>query len=142
MRKSTIESKKNGLSLIEVMVALTIFSASMAAASGVFVAIQDAWRRQKTTIELIQNGRWAMEFMTNEIRTASSEGHPGYQKLKDKSGGKQLIFANDANGDYSEDTQMEYLLNTTTHTIERRQRVSVVRWRRDCPLLPHRGNGK
>jgi len=61
---------RKGFTLIEVMVALAVFAVIIASAGSVFISIQQAWQRQKQTVELIQNARWAMEFMSNEIRGA------------------------------------------------------------------------
>lgn len=55
-------------SLLEIMVAIAIFTLVIVGAGGTFLPIQQAWQRQRQTIDLIQNVRWAMEFMVNEIR--------------------------------------------------------------------------
>ena len=63
---------KKGFSLIEVMVALTVFALVITAAGGTFASIQQAWKRQSATLDLVNNSRWAMEFMVNEIRGAGN----------------------------------------------------------------------
>lgn len=57
-----------GFSLIELTVALTVFAIIITASGGTFASIQRAWQRQKRIIDTVQNARWAMEFMVNEIR--------------------------------------------------------------------------
>lgn len=60
--------KTRGFTLVEVTVAITVFALVMIAAGGSFISIQQSWQRQKSAIERIQNARWAMGFMSNEIR--------------------------------------------------------------------------
>ncbi len=56
-----------GFSLLEVLVAITVFAFIVTATSGVFVSLQHAWRRQRAMVALLQNGRWATERMAYEI---------------------------------------------------------------------------
>lgn len=72
MKNSEYSNFKKGFSLLEVLVALAVFGLVMAAAAGAFSSIQQAWRKQRNTIDLVQNARWAMEFMANEIREKNS----------------------------------------------------------------------
>ena len=65
-RRKTHDAR--GFTLLEVLVAITVFGLVAAAAGGTFASMQTAWRKQKNTIGLVQNGRWAMEFITNELR--------------------------------------------------------------------------
>lgn len=60
--------RKKGFTLLEVMVAIAVFTFIVTAAAGTFVSMQQAWRVQKTSVNLVQNARWAMEFMANELR--------------------------------------------------------------------------
>ena len=57
-----------GFTLLEVMVAVAVFSLVMTGISGVLLSIQQGWQRQKAGLDLVQNARWSMEFMVNEIR--------------------------------------------------------------------------
>lgn len=72
-------------SLLEVMVAVTVFGLIMTSAAGTFAAIQQAWRKQKNSIDLVQNSRWALESMANEIRQ-------GGAPLTITGGGERLSF--------------------------------------------------
>jgi len=120
MMKKARRTKKNGLSLIEVLVALAVFSAVMAAATGVFVSVHQAWRKQKNTVEIIQRARWAMEFMTNEIRHAQTDDSGGGKDHpKDSDKGRALVFGFDTNFNGNVDTQIQYALDTDSQTIQR-----------------------
>lgn len=52
--------------------AVAVFGLVVAAAAGAFSSIQQAWRKQRNTLDLVQNSRWAMERMANEIREKSN----------------------------------------------------------------------
>lgn len=76
--------RKKGFSLLEVLVAVTVFGLVAAAAGGTFAPMQQAWRKQRNSISLVQNGRWAMEFITNELRQGGAVTISG--------GGQRLQF--------------------------------------------------
>lgn len=63
---------RKGFTLLEILVAVTIFSLVAAGVGGVFISVRKAWLSQKGTVDVVQNSRWAMEFMCNEIRQAGS----------------------------------------------------------------------
>lgn len=60
--------KIKGFTLPEIIVAFTILALVMVTASGLFISVNQAWQRQRQTIDLVQNARWAVEFMVREIR--------------------------------------------------------------------------
>ncbi len=62
---------KKAFTFVEIMVAITVFSLLMLGASGIFIAINQGWQRQRTDLALAQNCRWAMELMVNDIRNAA-----------------------------------------------------------------------
>ncbi|OGX26706.1 MAG: hypothetical protein A3J51_03655 [Omnitrophica WOR_2 bacterium RIFCSPHIGHO2_02_FULL_45_21] len=68
MGKRKSGQARKGFSLLEAMVAMTVFSLVITAGGGIFVSLQAAWRRQKGGIKVIENSAWAMEFMANELR--------------------------------------------------------------------------
>lgn len=116
---------KAGFSLLEVMVAVTVFALVVAAGGGIFVSLQQAWRRQKATISLTQNVRWAMEFMSNEIRHATVSGNPAWARIQPLAGGTQLSFGKDPNADN----------NPPWQQIQYRRQGAVLqrRWRQRQP---------
>lgn len=59
---------KRGFTLLEVLVAIAVFALIITAAAGTFASIQLTWRKQRNSIDLVQNSRWALERMVNEIR--------------------------------------------------------------------------
>ena len=61
---------KKGFTLLEIMVALVVFAVIVMSAGSVFVSVQQSWQKQRDIIDLVQNARWAMEFMSNEVRSA------------------------------------------------------------------------
>ncbi len=63
---------RTGFTLLEILLAVTIFSLVAAGIGGVFISVRKSWLIQKGTVDVVQNGRWAMEFMCNEIRQAGS----------------------------------------------------------------------
>ena len=61
-----------GFSLVEILISLVVFGLVMAAAGGAFYGIYNEWRRQRNYLECVENARWAMEFMSNEIKGGGS----------------------------------------------------------------------
>lgn len=88
-----IVSKRGGFSLLEIIVAVAIFAVTVVGAGGMFISMQQAWERQRDTIELVQDVRWAIEFMTNEIRQADQS------TINIFGGGTRLEFQLDPDGD-------------------------------------------
>ena len=60
---------KNGFTLIEIMVSLAVFAIVMTAMGSAFYKTYKDWQRQRDYGLVLENARWAMEFMSNEIRT-------------------------------------------------------------------------
>jgi prepilin-type N-terminal cleavage/methylation domain-containing protein len=65
-------SRKNGFTLIEIMVSLVVFAMVMTAMGSAFYKTYKDWQRQRDYNLVLENGRWAMEFMSNEIRQGHS----------------------------------------------------------------------
>jgi prepilin-type N-terminal cleavage/methylation domain-containing protein len=63
-------SRKNGFTLIEIMVSLAVFAVVMAVMGSAFYKISQDWQRQRDYSSVLDNARWAMQFMINEIRRA------------------------------------------------------------------------
>lgn len=60
--------RKYGFTLVEIMVSIVVFAIVMVAVGETFFSVRQTWQRQKQTLDLVQNIRWAMDFMSNEIR--------------------------------------------------------------------------
>lgn len=67
-------SAERGFSLIELMTALTIGLLILVGLSSVFVNTSTANREMRNTAEQIENGRYAIEFLTQDIRHAGYYG--------------------------------------------------------------------
>lgn len=61
---------KKGLTLIEVIVTIGIFSLVSITATTVFTVCLSSWHKQKEGLDLMRNANWALKFLTNEIRQA------------------------------------------------------------------------
>jgi len=59
---------KKGFTLIELLVSLAVFSLVVVSMGSAFYKIYNDWQRQRDYNLVLENGRWAMEFMSNEIR--------------------------------------------------------------------------
>jgi prepilin-type N-terminal cleavage/methylation domain-containing protein len=75
---------KKGFSLLESMVAVTVFGLVITAGGGILASIQQSWRRQEGSSEAMGNLGWAEEFISNEIRGAGN--------LAVSSGGESVGF--------------------------------------------------
>lgn len=56
--------------LIEVTVAVAVFVLVIAGASEIFISFRQVWQRQRDTFDLVQEARWAMEFICNDLHQA------------------------------------------------------------------------
>lgn len=65
--------RKNGLTLIEILVVLGIFGLVMSAAGGALYGIFSDWKKQNDYITCIDNARWAIEFMSNGVRQSDDD---------------------------------------------------------------------
>jgi len=68
--------RKKGFTLIEAVTSVVILSSMAVGMGQMFSVVQRSWRRQKQTVDLIQNARWAMEYMIFGLRQASSALDP------------------------------------------------------------------
>jgi len=70
-------NKQQGLSLIELMVAIVISSLLMAGTIQLFINNKQTYRVQEAVSRLQENGRFAMQFLTRDIRMADFWGCVG-----------------------------------------------------------------
>lgn len=73
---------RRSFTLLEVLVAIAIFGLVVAAAARTFASIQTAWRKQRNTIDLVQNARWALERIANELRNGANISTPGGDRVR------------------------------------------------------------
>jgi len=64
--------KKKGFTLIEILASLTAFCIMFVAIGSVFYSVYLNWKKQRDINQNILSARWAMEFMSNEIRHANT----------------------------------------------------------------------
>ncbi len=64
--------KRSGFTLVEIMVAITVFVIVVVAAGETLFSVRQAWQKQKLVLDSIRNARWAVEFMVNEMRQGSN----------------------------------------------------------------------
>jgi type II secretion system protein I len=116
-----------GFTLLEVLVAIAVFGLIVAGATAAFVAIQGAWRKQRNTIDLVQNARWVMERMTNELRLSTVTAAPAWAQVQIQAGGRRIQFGRDIDGDNDVDAldiQVQFERPLGVNTILRgRQRA-------------------
>lgn len=115
-------NNESGFTLLEVLVALAVLGMVMAGASGIFSSVQQAWRKQRNTLDLVQNARWAMEFMANEARSTTETGLPGWARIQIQMAGQRLQLGIDSDGNTVPDKQVQYQRIAATNTIQRRWR--------------------
>lgn len=90
---------KSGVSLIELMVAITIFSVLILSATGIFKMVIDGQRSSISAQNVQENMRYAMEKISKEIRMAQvsnqeCEQEAVYKIFNTADGGKELYFKN------------------------------------------------
>lgn len=91
--------KQAGFTLVELMVAVTVFALIISGSAMTLVSIQQSWLRQKDAVNVIQNARWAMEFMANQIRLGTVSANPAWLRAQVLAGGRELSIGIDPDGD-------------------------------------------
>jgi prepilin-type N-terminal cleavage/methylation domain-containing protein len=109
--KKQIKIRKKGLSLLEVMVSIFIFTLAMTMVSGIFVSFFNAFRFARAEQRAFEDASYSLNLMTKIIRTSKIESStPSSIKLWDYSqpacyyfsfaggslSGDQLVAADDA----------------------------------------------
>jgi prepilin-type N-terminal cleavage/methylation domain-containing protein len=88
--------KKQGFSLIEIMVSLAIFAIVVVVATGALLTTIDATKKAQATQTVLTNLNLALEGMTREIRVGSNYGAASGQtpfSFDDKSGTKRITYS-------------------------------------------------
>ena len=100
---------RKSFTLIEVLVVLAVLSFVILGTSRAFVSVQRAWRKQQDKIVLIENSRWALERITDQLRYARASHGDGDINLQED--GRKLVFGIDVDGNDefdSNDTKVWY----------------------------------
>lgn len=63
-------NKNKGFTLIEILIALTIFSFMVLAISGIYIAFTKSQARTKTSQQLLNDSQYVLEIMAREIRSS------------------------------------------------------------------------
>ncbi len=127
MRKKKQQKKKNsGFTLIEMMVAVAIFSVVMLVAVGALLSVMDANRKAQALKNVINNINFTLESMSRTVRTGSAYhckpgksdttpvGGDSIDKAKNcKNGGRLLAFEGQDGDPNTKDDQVIYRLNGT-----------------------------
>ncbi len=73
MKRKIGQRYLTGFTLIEIMVSLVVFAMLMAAMGSAFYKIYKDWQKQRDYGLAMENGRWAMELMAREIKSAHAD---------------------------------------------------------------------
>jgi type IV pilus assembly protein PilW len=74
MKNYQRKSKQNGLTLIEILIAMVIGLFLLAGVMQIFLGSQRSYRLQDNLSRMQENGRFAMDFITRDIRMAGAMG--------------------------------------------------------------------
>jgi uncharacterized protein (TIGR02599 family) len=61
---------RRSFTLLELLIAMVVFSLIGVGTTGVIRTVYQSWQFQRTNIDLIQNARWALQRMTQELHQA------------------------------------------------------------------------
>ena len=100
--KKNIKKNNQGVSLIELVVAITLFSVLILSSTQIFQMVVDGQRSAVSAQNLQENMRYALEKMSKEIRTAvvsnqdclGSAEYKVFNKITDADGNDRLYFKN------------------------------------------------
>jgi prepilin-type N-terminal cleavage/methylation domain-containing protein len=67
-----IRKKLKGFSLIEILAGIVILASIASFSGSAFFILYRNWMKQRDSVVNLENGRWVMEKMTNEIRFGTS----------------------------------------------------------------------
>lgn len=94
-RSLSIRKHQQGMTLVEIMISLLIGAFLLGGVLQIFINSKQTYRMQDAVSRLQENGRFALEFLTHEIRMA---GHIGCASVNPASVTNDL---NTASGDYN-----------------------------------------
>lgn len=62
---------RKAVTLVEMIVALAVFSLVMASAAGIMMRMYDSWQRQRRVLDVVQDLRWAIGVMSRDVRAST-----------------------------------------------------------------------
>lgn len=107
----TITTGQKGFTLVEMIVAIFVFSVVMVVSTGALVSIIGANRKAQSVKSVMNNVAFSLDSMTRALRVGTDYHCDGSSCSRD--GGDSLAFT-DVDG-----REVEYRLNSTTDQIER-----------------------
>jgi prepilin-type N-terminal cleavage/methylation domain-containing protein len=121
-KKTRISNNKKGFSLIEMLVAVALFSSVMLIAVGALLSLIDANRKAQALNSVMNNLNFALENMSRNIRVGTnyhcevSSGTPfNVNTPTDCVNGGELLAFESSSGDRNDDNdQVVYRINGTT----------------------------
>jgi type IV pilus assembly protein PilW len=84
MKKPYLKNKQQGMTLIEILVAMALGAFLLAGAMQIFLSSKQSYRMQDNMSRLQENGRFAMEFISRDIRMADYWGCVGSTDIENK----------------------------------------------------------
>ncbi|MCK5898128.1 MAG: prepilin-type N-terminal cleavage/methylation domain-containing protein, partial [Methylococcales bacterium] len=70
----TLKTKQSGMTLIEIMIAMLIGVFLLGGVMQIFMSSRQSYRMQDNLSRMQENGRFAMDFLTRDIRMAGHQG--------------------------------------------------------------------
>ncbi|MCK4493007.1 MAG: prepilin-type N-terminal cleavage/methylation domain-containing protein, partial [Methylococcales bacterium] len=70
----TLKTKQSGMTLIEIMIAMLIGVFLLGGVMQIFMSSRQSYRMQDNLSRMQENGRFAMDFLTRDIRMADYQG--------------------------------------------------------------------
>ncbi|MCP4652134.1 MAG: type II secretion system protein [Candidatus Omnitrophica bacterium] len=92
--------------LIETIVGVAIFGLLMVSVTRIAINIQRSWADQFMTQAVMHDGRWLVEFFSNDLRFAYSGG--GFRRIRLYDNGTRIRMRVDTNNNNSGDTYVRY----------------------------------
>jgi type II secretory pathway pseudopilin PulG len=99
--------RKNTFTLIELIISVTLFAMIFISAGGTFYALINNWARQRNAVMVIQDIRWAVKFIGQEVRAGTSAGGP-MQAKSNNNPINHLKIGIDSDNNGSRDTMVWY----------------------------------
>jgi len=100
-KTETIAVRQWSFTLIATLVGVIILGLIMVVMSRVLISAQMSWSKQSNNVTLFREGRWALEFMSNELRCATVSSIKTAGFWPNYWNGKRIEFQGDIDNDGS-----------------------------------------